>query len=179
MDILRTKRLTLRTPLEVDAEQITKAISNKNVSRNLSGTPYPYTLSDANDWIKWTRRHPFVYTIHRQRLAGVVRIREGAEAPILGFWLDEPFWSKGYMNEAVQVVLAKAFESGVSKIASNVFADNEAAIAILQKNGFGVVGEGKSFCPARGESFPTTKTMIRRDEYLTRIVGETQNDKAA
>ena len=165
MDIIITKRLTLRPPLEVDAEQIAHALNDAEVSRNLSDTPHPYALSDAHEWIKWSRRQTFVYTIHRQKLAGVIRMRDGAEAPIIGFWLAKEFWGKGYMDESLKAVLARAFEGGINKIACSVFADNEAAIAILKKNGFQITGEAKSFCPARGESYPTTKAILKNDDF--------------
>ena len=165
MDIIITKRLTLRPPLEVDAEQIAHALNDVEVSRNLSDTPHPYDLSDAHEWIKWSKRQTFVYTIHRQKLAGVVRMRDGAEAPIIGFWLAKEFWGNRYMDEALKAVLTKAFGGGINKIACSVFADNEAAIAILKKNGFQITGEGRSFCPARGESYPTTKAILKNADF--------------
>ena len=42
MDILVTKRLTLRPPLEVDIDDIALFIGNRNVSRMLARVPYPY-----------------------------------------------------------------------------------------------------------------------------------------
>ena len=52
MDILVTRRLTLRPPLDVDADAIATALQNKDVTRMLTNVPNPYGLDDAVNWIK-------------------------------------------------------------------------------------------------------------------------------
>ena len=52
MDILVTRRLTLRPPLEVDAEAITSALQNKDVTRMLANVPNPYGHNHAISYIK-------------------------------------------------------------------------------------------------------------------------------
>ena len=56
MDILVTKRLTLRPPLEVDIDDIAEFIGNWNVSRMLARVPHPYFPKDAEDWIEACRQ---------------------------------------------------------------------------------------------------------------------------
>ena len=179
LDVLVTKRMTLRPPLTVDAESIATALSNPNVSRNLSKVPAPYALSDAQEWISANGKKPCLFTLHREQLMGVAQVRDGAEMPMLGYWLAEPFWGKGYMSEAVRAVLAHAFRHyDVDIIGSYAFIDNPASLKIMEKMGFEQSGKGTMFNPTRGEGVPTIKTELLRENFEQRF-GRLQEQRAA
>jgi len=166
MDILVTKRLTLRPPLDVDAENIATSLGNANVSRNLSKVPHPYAQSDAEEWVKKNKNHPCVFTLHREQLLGVVQVANGAEQPMLGYWLAEPFWGNGYMSEAVRAVLAYAFRYyDCEAIGSYSFTDNHSSLRVMEKMGFEVSGKGTMFNPTRGEGYPTQKMRLERETF--------------
>lgn len=163
MQILVTRRLTLRPPALPDAEDIALHLSNWNVARMLARVPFPYWVEDAEDWIAGLRGRPddLVYTIHRERLIGLVSLEGDPAEPQLGYWLGEPWHGRGFMTEAVAAVLAHAFDArGVPAVRSCVFDDNPASLRVQQKLGFSVAGAGLEWSRSRGEAVPTRHTRL-------------------
>lgn len=63
--------------------------------------------------------------------------RENPQVRMLGYWLDEPYWGKGYMSEAVQAVLNYGFnELQLSLITANCYPHNKRSQQVLKRNGF-------------------------------------------
>ncbi|REK19650.1 MAG: N-acetyltransferase [Actinobacteria bacterium] len=55
----------------------------------------------------------------------------------VGYWLAPPFWKKGIMTEGLTEVLRHGFEQlGVVKFEAEVFVDNGASAALLERIGF-------------------------------------------
>lgn len=172
MDILVTKRLTLRTPLEVDAETIAEGLSNFNVSRMLAPVPHPYTLDDARAFIaeKIKNPEPCLYTVHRNRLIGSVGVHDRDKGPMLGYWFAENVWGNGYATEAARAVLARAFRYfDCDVIRSQAFSDNDASLRVMDKLGFEQVGTGIHFNKARNEELPDVQTELQRSTFERRF----------
>lgn len=183
MDILVTKRLTLRPPLEVDAEALYRHFQNQNVTRNLGRPPHPYTLEHAVEFVeKFAERTDHcTFTIHRERLIGGIGVdsREGEEIPSLGYWLAEPWWGKGYISEAARAVIAYAFRRfDCDRIAADAIDDNPGSLRVLEKLGFRVVGAGTLFQAVRDCEVATVKTELTRDAFEARF-GSLENGMAA
>lgn len=178
-DILITKRLTLRPPLEIDAEAVATALVNPKVANMLSKVPANYALDDACDWIARGKGKPCLYTIHREQLLGAVEVHNEALHPVLGFWLAEPFWGKGYMTEAARAVLARAFRFyDAPEIGSAALTKNTASLGVLEKLGFEQVGTGTLHVPSLGEGYPTVKTLLTREAFEERF-GALETQRAA
>ncbi len=63
--------------------------------------------------------------------------RENPQVRMLGYWLDESYWGKGYMTEAVQAVLNYGFnELQLSLITANCYPHNKRSQQVLERNGF-------------------------------------------
>ena len=63
--------------------------------------------------------------------------RENPQVRMLGYWLDESYWGKGYMTEAVQGVLNYGFEElRLSLITATCYPHNKRSQKVLKKNGF-------------------------------------------
>lgn len=77
-----------------------------------------------------------------QQLIGAIGImpdpkRENPNAGMIGYWLDEAQWGKGYMSEAVSVVLEYGFNQlGLILISANCYPQNERSQRVLKKMGF-------------------------------------------
>ncbi len=169
MDILVTKRLTLRPPLEVDADDITLHLANWNVSRMLARVPFPYDRRDAADWIERCEQASeknIIFTLHRERLIGVIGIENRSDRPVLGYWLGEPWWGQGFMSEAASAVLTYAFDKWPEKtIASSVAADNPASLTLQRRLGFKVTGGGEQYSTARQAMVADIRTELAPAQF--------------
>jgi RimJ/RimL family protein N-acetyltransferase len=171
MDILVTKRLTLRPPLEVDIDDIAHFIGNRNVARMLARVPHPYFPKDAEEWIAHVSKNidagqDMAFTIHRERLIGVMTLEGFDGVPEFGYWLAEPYWGKGFATEAGTAVLAHAFKTrDVERVISGVFKDNPASLHVQKKLGFKLTGNGSLWSSARGEMVEDFKTELTRKDF--------------
>ncbi len=168
MQVLLTSRLTLRPPALPDAEDIALWLNNRSVARMLGPVPHPYWPADAEDWIAGLAGRPddMVYTIHRERLIGVVSVDNINVEPRLGYWLGEPWHGHGYMSEAAQALIAHAFATrDIGAITSSAFADNPASLRVQQKLGFVVTGARQIWCESRQAQVPAWTTRLTASAF--------------
>lgn len=168
MEVLLTKRLTLRPPLEVDADDIALHLSNWNVSRMLARVPFPYDHQDAAEWIARCQAADddrMIFTLHRERLIGVIGVEGEPDRPRLGYWLGEAWWGQGLMIEALGAVLRHVFDLRPgTQITASVFADNPASLKLQQRLGFRVVGGGEAYSASRQAMSADIRTrLVERD----------------
>lgn len=174
MDVtLHTRRLVLRQPRQDDAPRITRLLNNFAVAGKLSTVPYPYAESDA---VWWLDRHgldtPVGDTAFMLDLPGEGIIGNCALHPnkageiVLGYWLAEPFWNRGFMTEAAAVVVDWYF--GVTHAAdlkSGLFAFNKASLVVQRKLGFTEIGTSILHCLARNEDLRHIDTRLTRARW--------------
>lgn len=173
-----TERLLLRPLRAGDAEGIFVAFNNWEVVKRLAAPPWPYTIEDTRTSVarRITFRSEPTEALHIIQFANALiggiectprsRQRPGA-IPILGYWLAEPFWGRGYMTEAARAFVEALFASGVGdQIRSGAFADNAVSLRVQEKLGFVRVGESLQFSNPRGAEFPHIDTLLTRDKFL-------------
>jgi RimJ/RimL family protein N-acetyltransferase len=174
MDVtLETRRLILRQPHRSDAARIARFLNNYAVAGKLSTVPYPYAESDAHWWLdRWRADKPPAETGFMIELAGEGVIGNCGYhpnvdgTPVLGYWLAEPFWNRGFMSEAAAAVLDWYF--GVTEAASvqsGVFHFNKASLAVQRKLGFIEIGTGTLHCLARHEDLRHIDTRLTRARW--------------
>jgi RimJ/RimL family protein N-acetyltransferase len=147
---ITTDRLLLRPVAPRDAEAITALADNYKVAVMLARLPYPYRIEHARDFIAWAKNQPAdeaIFGLHLNDAAetfiGICSCerRDESGVPELGYWLGEPYWGKGYMSEAVKVVVAQAFAvAGHASLISGCRLQNLASRRILEKVGFEYIG---------------------------------------
>jgi RimJ/RimL family protein N-acetyltransferase len=187
MDVtLHTKRLVLRQPHADDASPIAAFLNNFHVAGNLSRVPYPYRQSDAVWWLKHWRPDKsaaetgFVLDLAGVGLIGHAGFHADAQGTVVGYWLGEPFWNRGFMTEAVTAVLDWYFEATPAvAIASGVFHFNRASLAIQKKLGFTETGRSYRLCLARNLEVSHIDTELTRARWLERTARFTQPRQVA
>jgi RimJ/RimL family protein N-acetyltransferase len=176
MDVtFSTRRLTLRQPRPDDAPRLARLLNNFAVSGNLARVPYPYHEADAAAWLaNWRPDRPpaetgFSLELPGEGLIGHCGYHLNDGIPVIGYWLGEPFWNRGFMSEAAVAVIDWYFEATpAATIASGVFHFNKASLAIQKKLGFAETGSGLLHSLARKEEVRHIDTLLTRAHWAER-----------
>lgn len=170
--VIRTERLTLRTPCEADASRIAELVGDYEVSKMLAHVPHPYGQADARNWLahlaeQSTGEEVAFAVDDGNGLVGAVSFRDLQKTPVIGYWLGRAYWGKGYMSEAVRAALGWLFRTTDHELViSEAMNENPASLKVQEKLGFVVVGNSSCSSLARGESRPATRTELKRDDFL-------------
>ena len=143
----RTARLTLRPAWPEDAPQLAAAIGHESVTRNLSKVPWPYSLADAEAFLKIPRQPRDVFCLileHKgayPRLIGGIGMGAIEGGHEFGYWLTPSAWGRGYATEAGRAMVAAARHTlGLHRLKAGHFVDNPASGRVLTKLGFRPTG---------------------------------------
>ena len=142
---LETVRLLLRPFQEEDAEVFFACCQNPNLGNNAGWAPHK-TIEESREILQNVfigQENIWAMTLkNTQLLIGSIGIvpdlkRENPQVRMMGYWLDEAYWGKGYMTEAVQAVLNYGFnELQLSLITANCYPQNKRSQQVLERNGF-------------------------------------------
>jgi RimJ/RimL family protein N-acetyltransferase len=130
MKIDRLDRSLLRAWRPGDEASLALHANNRNVWVNLRDRfPHPYTLADAEEWIRQSRgivpQTRFAIIVDGAAVGGIGLERRGdvfRRSAEIGYWLGEPFWGRGIMTEAVRAVTGYAFKNfDLCRIDAGVF----------------------------------------------------------
>jgi len=130
-----------------DADVLANMLNNKNVLDNLNdGIPFPYTISDANDFISGLsdldRNNVFIWAITaNETIVGGVSVfrRENVRrlTAEIGYYLAEEYWGKGIMVQAIKQACEYIFQNtDIVRIFAEPFCTNQASHRVLEKSGF-------------------------------------------
>lgn len=135
--------IELRGFVENDAGRLVELANNKNVSRYLTHTfPFPYTKEDAKWWIgtgsKEGIQRAIIYDGQLVGSAGATPgVGEREKQASVGYWLGEPYWSKGIATQALQLLVSHVFKkTDVVRVYAWVFEPNVRSARVLEKAGF-------------------------------------------
>jgi RimJ/RimL family protein N-acetyltransferase len=162
-EAVRTERLLLRPLRASDTDTLFALFASWEVIRWLSTPPWPYTLHDAEAFVTAqmgadaAASRYFAITLD-DALIGAIDARSirpagaPARSPILGYWLGQPYWGRGYMTEAARAFIGYLFDSTASDtIYSGAFSGNSASLRVQEKLGFERTGEEMMYCRPCGE----------------------------
>ena len=144
------KRVFLRAPVASDQE---KSIALSRASLRLHrGLVYPPTQSvQFADMLERCRRTDsvctFVCRVEDGAIVGSINLSQifggGFRSAYLGYYVGERFAGRGYMTEALQLMLRYAFEElRLHRLEANIQPGNIASLALIKRAGF--VREGYS-----------------------------------
>ncbi len=174
MTRLRTKRLTLRPPHREDTPALAHYLNDFAVSGNLARVPFPYRFEDAEAWLR-TRRPDLPpdqvnFAIDWDgAYIGQVGFHPGPTGPIIGYWLGQPFWGRGFMSEATEAAINWFFATtNAPNLYSGVFHFNIASLAIQHKLGFTETGRSTLLCLARNAEVEHIDTQLSHSAWKAR-----------
>jgi ribosomal-protein-alanine N-acetyltransferase len=144
---LETQYLRLRSLRETDLDDLYEYANDPAVYEHGMWQPYESRAACADDLERLLQKQDAGQLwwwaleckadnkmIGRCELARVVPSVARAE---IGYALNQNYWGRGYMSEAMRSVLQYSFETmGLNRIAAEVLTDNEVSIHLLEKMGF-------------------------------------------
>jgi RimJ/RimL family protein N-acetyltransferase len=166
-----TLRLVLEPVRDEFAHSLFAHINDWEVMRWLSAPPWPYGLDDMRGWIARSiadrvEGRGADYAIVLTGLPiGVVGVTGMRIAPVLGYWLARPFWSRGYMSEAVGALIEHLFADGHIFIASGILRGNAVSLRVQEKLGFRVVNERFIHARPQGKLVPHIDTVLGKGRW--------------
>lgn len=144
---IETERLVLRKWTESDAESLYKYAKDPDVGP-IAGWPPHTCVEDSLNVIKNVLQGEECYAICIKgqneaigtcelKLHGHSDLLENNNEAEIGYWLGKPFWGRGYMPEAVNALLKRAFsELNLQKVWCAYYDGNQKSKRVQEKCGF-------------------------------------------
>lgn len=140
-------KCTIRKWKIEDAANLAEMLNNKNILNNLrDGLPYPYTKSDAEEYITSmlssdkTKTFAFAITADDKVIGsiGVFRCENiHFRTAEIGYYIGEPYWGNGLATSAVTQICNYIFNNtDIIRIFAEPFDYNLASCHVLEKAGF-------------------------------------------
>ena len=161
---IETERLVLKKLVDADKDRLVSLIGDFRVSKTLSNVPYPYTLDDADEWLKIVDNEEFNLNIflNDDLIGGIGLTPAEDDFYELGYWLGVEYWEQGYATESVRGLLNYAKSNmPCEKFKANVYKENVASAKVLEKNGFKRVEDREVFSISRQENVPSVNYEYR------------------
>lgn len=144
--LLTTEHLILRPFQTTDVEAIFECCKNPKLGNNAGWMPH-LTIKDSEDILQslfLDNEGTWAITLKENgQLIGSIGLMPDPQrdnnprAIMIGYWLDEAHWGKGYMSEAVRVVLKRGFnELQANVITATCYPHNKRSANVLTRNGF-------------------------------------------
>jgi ribosomal-protein-alanine N-acetyltransferase len=110
-----------------------------------------------------------LYERSTDRIAGVINItcivRGFFQSAYLGYWIGAPFARRGYMTEAMRLLIAHAFgEMQLHRLEANIQPGNAASIALARRCGFEREGFSPKYLRVFGEWRDHERWAVRADQ---------------
>lgn len=174
--IIETERLILRPFTLDDAERLAEICQNELVQKHLFSLPNPYTIDDAVFWLNKQLDSPDekAYAIILKEngyLVGNICIRpKQNNSAEIGYYIDEPYMSKGYMSEAAAAIIKYGFEElHLNKVYARHKTDNPASGRVMEKNGMKFEGVLRQELLKNGKYYDVAVRSILREEYYVKV----------
>lgn len=140
-------RVFLRRPVKADISTVYELARDPDVVRH-TFVPYPYQRKHAELFIRiaadaFKKKTSYIFVVIEKesgQLIGALGLHQ--ISPIhrraeLGYWMGKPYRGKGYMSEAVELLLAFGFRKvKLERIFAYAMTINPASSRVLKKCGF-------------------------------------------
>jgi len=156
--VITGKRLSLRHPCDSDlAELLDLNRASTRLHRGLVSPPK--TGEEFKSYLEFSQRDDclsFLISLLTDRaIVGSITLSQiffrGFRSAYLGYYIGERYANRGYMSEAVQLVLKYAFETlKLHRVEANIQPGNVASVALVKRAGFTQEGYSKRYLKIAG-----------------------------
>ena len=177
---LVTPRLTLHTTVPADAADLFVLFNDWEIVRWLGQPDWPqameFFVASINRLEVEMRAGQTLYLTVRagDTIVGGVTWSSGdtGGGPIIGYWIGQPFWGRGYVTEAAGALCDYIFaRTAEPVIHSGVFEGNAASLRVQHKLGFVESGVSMHF------SVPRQQELRHIDTKLTRVARQVARER--
>jgi RimJ/RimL family protein N-acetyltransferase len=146
--VLVTERLVMRPPHEDDVSELVELAGNRKVAEMLARMPHPYGEREARAFIRAAaeRKAGAAYALalaENGALVGGAGLSGKGRELELGYWIGEPYWSKGYATEAAHALIDLAFRATeIERLHASCRVLNDGSRRVIHKCGFQYAGQG-------------------------------------
>jgi [ribosomal protein S5]-alanine N-acetyltransferase len=129
-----------------DAASIAHHANNAKIAAQVRDRfPHPYTLENAQDYLRNLKRDPetsfAIANTRDDQVIGGIALFPGTDiervSAEIGYWLSEHYWGKGIATQAVVALTDFAFaDLGFTRLFALPFAQNAASCRVLEKAGY-------------------------------------------
>jgi ribosomal-protein-alanine N-acetyltransferase len=154
-----------------DEESLVRNADNMKIWQNVRDRfPHPYDWTDADQWIsQMVQQDPathFAIVVDGNAVGGIgIELKDDIHrrSAEIGYWLGEPYWNRGIISEALNIVTAFAFDRfDLCRIYASVFDWNPASARVLEKAGFSLEGRLKKAVTKDGNTLDELMYAIVR-----------------
>ncbi len=172
--ILESARLILR-PFNIDdTDDVYLYASDSTVTKYLTWHPHESKKQTEDILKKFFINKPGVYAIELKEnnmCIGCIDLRicpEHSKASF-GYVLNREYWSKGYMTEALELILCLVFTKlNLNRVESTHYVGNEGSGRVMQKCGMKYEGKGLQEVKVKGKYHDVVHYAILRKDWLKR-----------
>jgi RimJ/RimL family protein N-acetyltransferase len=143
---LYSARLKLRLLEATDALPMYELLQEAQISQNVLNIPHPYPMEKAESFIASAQEANIegvqyswaILTQEAETFVGVISLVINWQhwRGALGYWVGKPYWSLGYMSEAVQRAIAFGFQDlELNRIHAECFVENIGSARVMEKAG--------------------------------------------
>lgn len=141
-----------------DKHNLVKYLNDYEIYKYTLNIPYPYTIKDAENWIKFVKidkdnkgvlTHFCIRNKNLDLIGGIsFHTKYGLNSfkDEFGYWLAKDFWDKGIMTNVVKRFCKHGFENfNFKRLEATVFEDNPRSSRVLEKAGFQYEGTLRNY----------------------------------
>lgn len=173
-----TRRLHLRMYEMKDEKAVYEVINCRGIFATTLNIPYPYPKEQVRTWIHFTVKNchykrGYEYGIFNNEgryigNVGVVNIDWLNNSAEITYFIGDAYWGKGYASEAVQGMLAFAFENlGLERVQGRCMKGNPASLKVMEKCGFRYEGLARHEVIKCGTYQDVWHAAILKGDYYT------------
>lgn len=171
--VLVTERLVLRPPHQDDLEELVELADNRRIAEMLGRMPHPYGMREARAFVSMASDragggcHYALALAGNGAFIGCAGLHPRAHGLELGYWIGEPYWSRGYATEAAHALVDLAFRAApIDRLYVSCRVINGGSRRVIHKCGFQYAGQGMLDSIAAGQ-VPTELYVLDRKTWVS------------
>ena len=170
---INTIRLVLKRPdKSINKDLFVSLVGDWDIAKWLSDVPYPYTVKDAEKFIKRSSPDDLRFSVfYKDILVGGVGVSfEDHNQLDLGYWIAKDYWGYGFATEASMGLIEYIKkETNFKAITACYVKGNKASANVLKKLGFIEIGECEEYFLSRKKTMDCVDLILNLDRQSNKV----------